>query len=650
MNPSWAETQELLTATFEQPEGDREQFVREQCVDPGLRDSIAALVRPSAALDAPAIAAEDQPDLPAGSQVGPYVILHRLGRGGMGEVFLGRDPRLDRSVALKCLLTSHGGSEDLRARVIREARAAARITHANVAAVYDVVEHEGRAFIVMEYVEGESLAVLLRREPLPPERVVAIGRQIAAALAAAHGGGIMHLDLKPANIQVTSNGSIKILDFGIAKALASLTTTRTRSTGVAELRGVQAGTPAYMSPEQLLGRPVDERSDLFSLAVILFEMTTGRRLFPTNDPLAVLVTAVRKLPRADSRDSSVPPELADLIAKGLAADPADRFQSAAEMAGALDAVWEELHSTASRRDNARAAASPPPANRVARAFLVAGLTPIVVWLPIIVWTLGYVSSAAFNNTVGLTGAFAAEPLLQPMVWGIKSLVAPSFYGGLTIVTIWATGYIGRLLTLVPWVARVRERLRAPWRRVVAKLSLDDPLVFPQGLATLGSVAIAMVAWRFFDLIQAWSTMIDTGPGERLWRLGPSNLEEKVLYRAILTVLFLALSAGLVHVLRLRMRRGTRGQTGGLAALVLVVVAVLLMIEAPYRILWKSSAPRGDYNGARCYLLGTHDTKSLLFCPDLPPPRNRTVHAEDPAFHLSGVVENMFTVGGADRVP
>src|SRR5436309_5597329 len=201
MNPNWVETQQLLTATFAQPPGDREQFVREHCVDPVLRDTIAALVKPLATLDAPAIG-ESPPDLPSGSRVGPYVILHRLGRGGMGEVFLGRDPRLDRSVALKCLLTSRGGTEDLRARVVREARAAARITHTNVAAVYDVVEHEGRAFIVMEYVEGESLAVLLKRGSLTPARVIAIGRQIAAALAAAHGGGIVHRDLKPANIQV----------------------------------------------------------------------------------------------------------------------------------------------------------------------------------------------------------------------------------------------------------------------------------------------------------------------------------------------------------------------------------------------------------------------------------------------------------------
>jgi len=187
----------------------------------------------------------------------------------MGEVFLGRDPRLDRLVALKCLFSTTSGVESLRARIIHEARAAARVSHAHVAAVHDVLEHDGRAFIVMEYVEGENLAVLLKREPLPPERVVAIGRQIAGALAAAHAKGIIHRDLKPANVQVTPDGSIKILDFGIATALASIsaTTAADDATTATAVRGPLPGTPAYMSPEHLLGRTVDERSDLFSLGV-----------------------------------------------------------------------------------------------------------------------------------------------------------------------------------------------------------------------------------------------------------------------------------------------------------------------------------------------------------------------------------------------
>src|SRR5262249_25140168 len=154
----------------------------------------------------------DGVDLPSGSHVGPYVVVHRLGRGGMGEVFLGRDPRLERRVALKCLLAPSSGGPDLRDRVIHEARAAARITPSSVAAVYDFVERDDRMFIVMEYVEGESLAAVLKSGLLPLDRVVVIGRQLAAALAAAHAGGVIHRDLKPSNIQVTPDGSVKVLD------------------------------------------------------------------------------------------------------------------------------------------------------------------------------------------------------------------------------------------------------------------------------------------------------------------------------------------------------------------------------------------------------------------------------------------------------
>lgn len=634
MNPNWVETQELITATFELPAGDREQFVRDHCVDPELREQIAALVNPVESISAGDNA---PPEFPTGSHVGPYIVVRRLGRGGMGEVFLGRDPRLDRPVALKCLLTSRGGSEDLRARVIREARAAARITHPHVAAVHDVLEHEGRAFIIMEYVEGETLGVLLKREPLSPSRVTAMGRQLASALAAAHAAGIIHRDLKPANIQVTPDGSIKILDFGIARAFAALTTTRTAVTAVTDTGGPQPGTLVYMSPEQLLGRSVDERSDLFSAGVILFEMATGRRPCTASDPLGVLAGILATAPRADAVDRRVPPELADVIAKALVADPAGRFQSAVELGTALDAVREALHSTGSGRPAPATFVAPVATRHAGRVAALALAAPVALWV------LGRVSSAAYNTTLGRAGGFAADPPLQHLVWGAKSLVAPCVYAALAVVAVWSAGFVIRLLALVPAVGRVVSAVRGRWRAIVATLSLDDPIMLAQGLAAIGSVTLAGVAWRFSSLIQAWSTMISTGPVDLLWRLGPANENEKVLYRAVLTVSLIAMSAGLVRVVRLRARHGTRGNAGGLVALAIVVAAFLLMNEAPYRILWKSYAQRSDYNGARCYIIGTEGTDSLLFCPGSAPPRNKIVHANDPGFRTLGITENIFSI-------
>jgi len=210
--------------------------------------------------------------LDAGTVVGPYEVIARLGLGGMGQVFLAHDTRLQRKVALK-YLTSQLSGDQTQTTVLREARAAARINHPNVAAVHDIFDDNGRTFIVMEYVDGESLAGRIARERLSFADVVSIARQLAAGLAAAHAEGIIHRDIKPSNVQLARGGTAKILDFGVAKATASILSTRTagEDTGPAEpdAAGRGAGTPAYMSPEQKLGLRIDERSDIYSLGLVL---------------------------------------------------------------------------------------------------------------------------------------------------------------------------------------------------------------------------------------------------------------------------------------------------------------------------------------------------------------------------------------------
>ena len=635
MNPSWPETQELITATCEQPAAERERFVREHCADPELREAMAALVRTGSG--SVHTAAGGRADLPTGTHVGPYVILHRLGEGGMGEVFLGRDPRLDRLVALKCLFASTPGGETLRARIIREARAAARISHAHVAAVHDVLEHDGRAFIVMEYVEGENLAVLLKREPLRPERVVAIGRQIASALGAAHARGVIHRDLKPANIQITPDGSIKILDFGIATALASVATTTMggAATTATEVRGPLPGTPAYMSPEHLLGRTVDERSDLFSLGVILFEMATRRRPFSSSNPLDMLMAAVRRLPRADSLDPQVPAPLADVIARALAADPNERYQSAIEMAAALDTLRIQLFQIPAAEPTG------PPVQRrrglkEARRALV-----VVVSLPIVLWLIGRLTSIAFNAEMGRYGAFAQEPPWEYLVLGARSLVGPAFYAAVAATAWWSGSFLFRVLALAGPVAWSVDRITTRWSTASARLNLNDPIVMAQALTALGVVAVVGVYWGFGSLINAWANTLSTASGDVLWRLGEGNAYQKKLYRAVLTVLFLVFFAGFVRVLALRRRLGTKSGTGPVTALAIIVIVLLVMNELPYRILWRSFAIRGEYDGARCYVIGEDTSRALLFCPSIAPPRTMVVAKNDPRFRSTGIVERIF---------
>ena len=638
---SWPQTEALITATFESPIVERERFLNESCTDPALRDGLLALVKahqPPSRASTPEPSDDDSPGLTIGSRVGPYVVVDRIGRGGMGEVFLARDPRLDRPVALKCVLSRKSGGPNLRNRIINEARAAARITHPGIAAVHDVVEHDGRTFIVMEYVPGESLAAVLRREPLPIARVVEIGWQLADALGAAHRVGIIHRDLKPANVQVTKDGSVKILDFGIAMALVTLTTDRTRtdSGNAAGPEWLNQGTPPYMSPEQLLGVAVDQRTDLFSLAVVLFEMATGRRPWESTNPFDILLASVRRVPRADDVDSRVPSSLGEVIHTGLSADPAMRYQTAAEMAYALVHVRQELAGDGAPIDTTKR-------TRLRGRRMVAAA--LLLAIPAIMWSLGWIMTSAFNNTLGRTGAFAAESGRAYFVWSAKSLIAPFVYGTLAVGALWGARFILRLLALSRSADTIERHATATWNRLSEKLSLHDPLVFEAGLVTLGILALGAVGWQFNELIQAWSSNISTAPAEAIVRLGPVQENGKILYRAVLTVLLLVFTGGLFHTLRLRARRPTK-KWGSFAASVAIVVSILLLNEVPYRILWQNQAPRVSYDGMRCYVIGRSNPELLIFCPDGSPPRNRVVRENDPLIRTTGITESIFSPAGA----
>src|SRR5262249_3554562 len=257
----------------------------------------------------------------------------------MGEVFLGHDPRLDRRVALKRLTSAQSQTPHRWARILREARAVARLTHANIAAVYDVLEEDDRTYIVMEYVEGISLAAHIAGGPRPSREVREVGRQLASALAAAHAQGVIHRDLKPANIQVMRDGSIKVLDFGVAKIVAPVPTgveTRSAEAAVDKTIAGNPGTPVYMAPEQLMSRPIDARSDIYSTGVILYLMATGRR--PYDETTAVTLALAMNAgppPPARSINPLIPLELSEVIMKALELDPAKRFQTARELDAAL---------------------------------------------------------------------------------------------------------------------------------------------------------------------------------------------------------------------------------------------------------------------------------------------------------------------------
>jgi Tol biopolymer transport system component len=275
----------------------------------------------------------------AGSRLGSYEIVSPLGAGGMGEVYRARDPKLDRHVAIKVLPSQLAGSTDALARFEREARAVAALSHPNILAIFDFGRDGATAFAVMELLDGETLRQKLAA-PIPIRKAVEYGVQIARGLAAAHAKGIVHRDLKPENVFVTTDGRVKILDFGLARQTPAFTADATMSPTIGRQTdpGTVLGTVGYMSPEQARGEAGDERSDLFSLGAVLYELVTGRRAFHRDTAAETLTAILREDPPAivSSSSADVPPGLARVIDHCLEKSPFERFQSASDVAFALE--------------------------------------------------------------------------------------------------------------------------------------------------------------------------------------------------------------------------------------------------------------------------------------------------------------------------
>ncbi len=273
--------------------------------------------------------------LSAGAVLAHFRIVSKLGEGGMGAVYLARDTRLERAVALKVLAADLAGDERHAERFRREARLASSLNHPNIAQIYEIGEHDGAPFLVMEYVEGEPLSARIARGPMQPGEVLASGAQAADALDAAHSQGIVHRDIKPANMLFDPRGRLKILDFGLARREKPREPAQAADDGETRLLttgNLVLGTVQYMSPEQALGQTVDHRSDLFSLGVVLYEMASGRLPFDGANSQQVIARILSAQPEAVARFNYAVPEALDrIIRKCLEKDRARRYQSAREL-------------------------------------------------------------------------------------------------------------------------------------------------------------------------------------------------------------------------------------------------------------------------------------------------------------------------------
>ena len=284
--------------------------------------------------------------LAAGTRLGPYEILSPLGAGGMGEVYRARDTRLDRDVAIKILPAGLEADPERLARFEREARLLASLTHPNIAAVYGFEEHEGRRFLALELAEGETLAERIARGPLPVDEAIDVARQIAHAVEAAHEKGIVHRDLKPANVKIDPDGKVKVLDFGLARALEGDTGSDSSSIDLTQSptlthrmtqAGVILGTAAYMSPEQARGKRVDRRTDVWAFGCVLYEMLTGRRVFDGETVSDMLAAVLRADVDWSALPADTPGSVRRVLKRCLERDPKSRLHDIADARIELEA-------------------------------------------------------------------------------------------------------------------------------------------------------------------------------------------------------------------------------------------------------------------------------------------------------------------------
>ena len=358
----WQQVEDVLQAALDRPPRDRAAFLNEVCLDDTelAREAgslIDAYDDAGDFMEEPAIAQDAAAFLDGADhnqirhEIGPYKIIDRIASGGMGEIYLARDPRLDRLVALK-LLPAYFVSDDARVRRFQtEARAASALNHTNILTIYEVGECDDNFFIATEYIDGPTIRERIRAGDLSLGEVLEIADQLLGGLTAAHAAGIIHRDIKPENVMQRNDGVVKILDFGIAKLLEQLPS---EASSASEMRtetevGLMLGTIGYMSPEQVRGLPVDERTDVWSCGVVLFEMLTGQRPFNGKTSVDTIVAMLERQPEPlfgiAEPANLVLVHLQTVVNRALRKEPDERYQSAAQMREGLQQIKQRLESS-----------------------------------------------------------------------------------------------------------------------------------------------------------------------------------------------------------------------------------------------------------------------------------------------------------------
>jgi serine/threonine protein kinase len=332
----WRQVDQIFNEALKREPNERESFLERECSgDASLRKEIETLIHAhknaGSFMETPVALRT----IKIGTQLGSLELTAFLGKGGMGEVYRARDGKLKRDVAVKILPAEFSRDADRATRFQHEAEVLASLNHPNIAAIYDVQEAAGSRFLVLELIEGETLEERIRRGPIPLDEALHIAKSICEALEAAHEKGIVHRDLKPANVKIAPDGTVKVLDFGLAKAFSSDPSRSDPSesptvSAVATLQGTILGTAAYMSPEQAKGKTADKRADIWAFGVVLYEMLTGRRLFSGENVSETLAAVMMKEPDWNALPGKTPARLVELVQRCLIKEPRNRLRDIGE--------------------------------------------------------------------------------------------------------------------------------------------------------------------------------------------------------------------------------------------------------------------------------------------------------------------------------
>jgi serine/threonine protein kinase len=564
---------------------------------------------------------------------GSLQILEEIGRGGFGVVYRAWEPGLAREVALKIIRPRPDHGPEALAAILREGQLLARVRHPNVVTVHGSMQIGDEVGIWMEFVHGKSLSRLVKEEgPRAAAEAAVIGISLCQAAAAVHQAGVIHRDIKAHNVMREAGGRIVLMDFGAGQLLD--TARRTEDHNI--------GTPAYMAPEVLAGGKASQRSDVYSIGVLLYYLVTGTYPVDGETWTDFLLAHARfeRTPLGDVRPD-VPARFVRVVEKATSIRPDDRYGSPGAMLSDLTTAATGVARPvrrASQTDSRKRKAAEPKLTTIRIAPIAAA-----VLLPTVgIWTLGAITSIVFNHTLNRPAEFRGEGIWDWWGWGFSALVPGTVQSIVVVILLTLIVAVWRLLRrAAPPVARIGKELTDRRSSAASRIGFDDPDVASQALLAAQIIGVGLFCWYFRDIFSAMLSFISEASAAEVEALRPEYLDYHQWYNFAMSMMILAMSAGVWRIAKMRRRTG-QARHASLFAIGAMVVVSLVVLVLPYRLIWHNDFEVAGLNGERCYILGTHESSALVYCPGQDPPKVRSVPLDGAGLKPSGEIQSIYT--------